>query len=180
MINYYRYWKNYLLILSTCSYGAGIFLFSSAIFSGTVNLLPLGVILVVFMVLKTITQRFLTFLLVVLIFFFFGAIQGTRNNVELIDESHIAIKVGNQQQIAGVGTLVEMVSESRNTSRAKINIRYIRTETEPEFKKGTGSLLLVVKGPWPETIVPGQNIIFQATAQIGRKRASNGTRSSVM
>lgn len=174
MINYYRYWKNYLLILSTCSYGAGIFLFSSAIFSGTVNLLPLGVILVVFMVLKTITQRFLTFLLVVLIFFFFGAIQGTRNSVELIDESHIAVKVGNQQQIAGVGTLVEMVSESRNTSRAKINISYIRTETEPEFKKGTGSLLLVVKGPWPETIVPGQSIIFQATAQIPSPAAAPG------
>ncbi len=102
----------------------------------------------------------------VLIFLIFGAIRGSTNSVEVIDASHIAVKAGNQQQIAGVGTLAEMVSESRNSSRAKIAVRYLRTEDEPVFQKGTGNLLLVVKGPWPEAIVPGQSIIFQATAQI--------------
>ena len=174
MISFYRYRKNYLLLLSTCAYTIGICLHPLERFSGTVFQVALAGVITIVIVLKVFTPRFSTLLIVVLIFLFLGTIQGSQNSRNVYDESHISIIAKDQQRISVVGTMTRMVSEFRDTSRAEIVVRFIRTEAEQEFKKATGKLLLIVKGSWPEGILPGNSIIVQATARIPPSAAAPG------
>ena len=128
--------------------------------------------MVVFMVMRLFTPRYSTPLPVILCFFFLGSIRGS--NVDVLDESHLAISVKDQQHIVLVGTLAEKVSVNRDTSRATVDVEFIKAGKDRDFRKRTGKILLSVDGLWPASIVPGNSIIVRAKAEIPAQPAAPG------
>ncbi|MEJ2135744.1 MAG: DNA internalization-related competence protein ComEC/Rec2 [Desulfofustis sp.] len=108
------------------------------------------------------------------IFFFFGTLQGAENRTEAVDPSHIVAAVKDQQRIVVVGTLSEMVSESIHTSRAVVEVKFIRTAEDRTFTRQNGKILLVLRGSWPAAIVPGQPLIVNTKMQVPARAAAPG------
>lgn len=124
------------------------------------------------MMLRLYTSRYSTPLLAIMCFFFLGSIRGS--SVDILDESHFATSVEDQQHIVLVGTLAEKVSVFRDTSRATVDVEFIKADKDRDFIKRTGKILLSVDGLWPASIFPGNSIIVRAKAEIPAQPAAPG------
>lgn len=174
MISIQRFITHYALTFATFSYITGILLHSTLKgheLAGRIFLL--GVITAA-LSLRFIGLRLPTPLLIIPIFFFFGILQGAENRSETVDPAHIVVTVKDQQRIVVVGTLSEMVSESMHTSRAVVEVKFIRTAEDREFTRQNGKILLVLRGSWPATIVPGQSLIVNTKIQVPARAAAPG------
>jgi competence protein ComEC len=166
---------HHLLTFSTISYGGGILLNSTPIFSDFLLLTTLSGCVAGFIVLRFSGRRDHASLLVPLLFMIFGMIQSSENNCTPVDSSHLVVSVEDDQELVLVGTLAEMVAEYQDTSRAVIELKYVKTHTSQPFTESTGRILLVVEGSWPGTISPGQSIIVRAMVQIPRPASVPGS-----
>ena len=174
MISIQRFITHYALTFATLSYITGILLHSTLKgheLAGRIFLL--GVITAA-LSLRFIGSRFPTPLLIIPIFFFFGTLQGAENRSETVDPAHIVVTVKDQQRIVVVGTLSEMVSESIHTSRAVVEVKFIRTAEDRAFTRKNGKVLLVLRGSWPAAIVPGQSLIVNTKIQVPARAAAPG------
>ena len=94
-----------------------------------------------------------------IVFFLFGIYQGGRHAIDTIDSRHIAAQLTEPQQAVLIGTLANMVTYRNGFSRALMDVSYIRTKVSPVYQKAEGTILLNLKGKWPEPILPGHSFI---------------------
>ena len=175
MISVSRLCTHYLLLLSTISYSTGLLI--NPVPAVSEYLLPAAILpsLACIILLVVPRHRHKASPLVVLIFLLFGLLQSAENRSTLVESSHLVLAVEDQQQAVLVGTLAEMVTKSRNSNRALIDVHHIRTEINKPFRKTTGKILLVVEGAWPATIYPGDPIITRVKIQIPGTAATPGS-----
>jgi competence protein ComEC len=174
LISIQRFITHYALTLATLSYITGILLHSNLIGHELPGRIVLLGVITAAISLRFIGLRFPTPLLIIPIFFFFGTLQGAENRTETVDPSHIVAAVKDQQRIVVVGTLSEMVSESIHTSRAVVEVKFIRTAEDRTFTRQNGKILLVLRGSWPAAIVPGQPLIVNTKMQVPARAAAPG------
>jgi competence protein ComEC len=161
----FRHWRNYLLLFSTISYGAGIV--TSASFLPPAGVLPCLLILSVLgCLIFTAADRWVwTVSTLALLFFLFGTVQGNRYRIRAIDDHDIGALVTHPQQAIIIGTMAKMVSSRDGISNTRIKVSYLRTSESDTYLKATGKIVLSVRGDWPAEILAGQSIGVRATLQ---------------
>lgn len=160
-----QHWKNYILLLSTAFYGAGI-VFSAPLLPH-LRLLPYLLIVPAGACLLFILSDkwFKALPTLALLFFVFGLIQGNRYRIPNIDNQHIAALVSHPQQAIVIGTLSKMVSIRNDISRARVKVSYLRTGGSDIYLETTGAVDLSLRGNWPAEILPGHPIAVKTTLQ---------------
>ncbi len=165
MSTVFRHWKNYLLLFSTVSYGAGIVIPTPSLLDP--RILPLLVIVsaLACLFLCRANRWVGAVLALALVFFVFGSIQGNRYRIRTIDSEHIGALVRHPQQAIVIGTLSKMVSGRNDISSTRMSVSYIRTGESDIYLETSGEVALSLKGSWPADILAGQSVGVRATLQ---------------
>lgn len=160
---FFQYWRNYLLLLTTISYTAGIAFHPHSFLGFTsVELLIAALTGFFLTVAGGGEKKLLNAFALLCIFFLFGAFQGDRHDRKRIDGNHIAARINDPQPAVVVGTLTNMVTIHDGISRAFMRVSYLRTNRSEPYRRTGGALILTLKGAWPETVPPGQSFIVRA------------------
>lgn len=173
---FFQHWKNYLLLLSTISYIAGIALHArfSLNFTSSV-MLTCAVSALFIVVIDGGEKKILHASILLFIFFFFGVFQGDLHDRARIDENHIAAGINGPQPTVIIGTLSKMVTVHNGISRALVRVFYMRTSESALYEKTSGTIILNLKGLWPESVLPGRSFIVRAEVQPPRVTNVPGT-----
>lgn len=127
------------------------------------------------LILKGAGYRNLAALLVIPLFLIFGMSKSSVNHCALVESSHLVITVEDQQELVLVGTLAEMVAGFQGSSRAVIDLKFVKTDASQPFTETTGKILLLVEGDWPRSINPGHSIIVRTKLEVPRPAAVPGS-----
>jgi len=165
VIDYFRYWKNYLLLFCTVFYTIGIGCHSLFLFTPSTVQLIFLVSTVLFFFLRYRSRVNFSLWILFFVFFLFGIYQGDRHAIKRLGYNHIAAQVLEPEQAVLIGTLSKMVTTRQGFSKATMDVAYLRTKRSPDYQKAEGRISLNLMGAWPESILPGHSFIVHADVQ---------------
>ncbi len=165
MTDFFQHWKNYLLLLTSISYIAGLAFHPLLFFiPTTVQLFSVTLVSIIFLLIFG-GNKTQSACILISVFFIFGMYQGNRSAIDRVDNNHIAAQLSELQDAVLIGTLTEMVTVHNDISRAMMSVSYLRPQPSAAYQPATGTIVLNLKGVWPETILPGDSFIVRAAVR---------------
>ncbi|EKD38496.1 MAG: hypothetical protein ACD_75C00716G0001 [uncultured bacterium] len=80
-------------------------------------------------------------------------------------DSHIFHRIEIKTEAVIVGTLSAMPTFDGESSQLCVAAEYLRRADDQDLQAATGKVLLRMKGPWPENLVPGDRLAVRATVK---------------
>lgn len=167
--------NNYLLLTVTLCFASGI----ACSYYFPVQPLQISVIALINCITVYIFRLILpyraTVAIVCILFFCAGYLAGTRERQHVPDISHISHVITEKKEMIIVGILAKMVTGNKRSQKAIVETTFYRTEETPYFSQVTGTVLLTLKGEWPQAILPGSSVAIRAVLKKPSTRNTPGT-----
>jgi len=98
----------------------------------------------------------------VLFFTVLGNFYGSKPGHRVLETSDISFLVQKKQEAVLIGTLISRQGFNGETSKAVIDCRSLRLKDTTTFVPTTGRVVLSLKAPWPQAVLPGNRIVVRA------------------
>jgi len=153
--------RHYLLISLTISFITGILLQHYASFVPPHSLLWFVLLLPTILLFEYWKKRTFSILLLLLFVATTGFLHAENDDRKVQLKTNISSRITQEQDSLLVGTLHSMPIFNGKNSTVILKSHYLRFENEKHFSSVHGLVQIRLKGKWPQSIVPGDELILR-------------------
>jgi len=152
---------DYLLIVVTCCFILGIAFSLLLEPSSSVSLFLVTTLLMISYLLWLFRVTTIMLLFLCCSLFFAGMMHADNHKFSPLGPRQLPSILKNGAEAVIIGVLSEHVSGNNVTQKAIINAVYYRTPDSGHFLPVADTILLTLTAGWPETILPGDSVVFR-------------------